>query len=66
MFRDDIDPFISMWSFFGALDELAMQWVLSRKFRRFSLDAAAQQVADTFIRGMLVDGVVLDELQEAT
>lgn len=66
IFRDDVDPFIAMWSFFGALDELAMQWVLSRKFRRFSLDAAAQQVADTFIRGMLVDGVVLEEHQEAT
>jgi TetR/AcrR family fatty acid metabolism transcriptional regulator len=54
IFRPDIDPFIGMWSFFGALDELAMQWVLSRKQDRFSLERAADQVADVFIRGMLV------------
>ena len=51
-FRTDIDPFVAMWSFFGAMDELAMQWVLSRKTDRFSLDAAAEQVAGIFIRGM--------------
>lgn len=54
LFRDDIDPFVGMWSFFGALDELAMQWVLSRKQDRFPLDQAADQVADVFIRGMSV------------
>jgi len=54
LFRSDIDPFIGMWSFFGALDELAMQWVLSRKQDRFPLEAAADQVADVFIRGMSV------------
>lgn len=51
-FRDDLDPFVMMWSFFGALDELAMQWVLSKKQDRFSLESAADQVADLFIRGM--------------
>jgi TetR/AcrR family fatty acid metabolism transcriptional regulator len=50
--RADLDPFIAMWSFFGALDELAMQWVLSRRTDRFSLDQAADQVASTFYRGM--------------
>jgi len=55
LFRPDIDPFIAMWSFFGAMDELAMQWVLSKKGDRFSLNAAAEQVAETYIRGMLVD-----------
>lgn len=53
LFRADLDPFIGMWSFFGALDELAMQWVLSRKQDRFPLERAADQVADVFIRGML-------------
>ncbi|MEZ4241066.1 MAG: TetR/AcrR family transcriptional regulator [Myxococcota bacterium] len=52
LFRPDVDPFIGMWSFFGALDELAMQWVLSRA-HRFSLDQAADQVAEMFIRGLL-------------
>jgi len=51
-FREDIDPFIGMWAFFGALDELAMQWVLSRNQERLSLERAAEQVADIFIRGI--------------
>ena len=55
LFREELDSFISMWAFFGAMDEIAMQWVLSKKADRFSLDQAAAQVADTFIRGMLVD-----------
>jgi TetR/AcrR family fatty acid metabolism transcriptional regulator len=61
-FRADVDPFIGMWAFFGALDELAMQWVLSRRADpdatrdRFALDVAADQVADIFIRGLLADG----------
>jgi TetR/AcrR family fatty acid metabolism transcriptional regulator len=46
-----VDPFIAMWAFFGSLDEIAMQWVLARR-HRFSLDAAAGQVAEIFIRGM--------------
>jgi TetR/AcrR family fatty acid metabolism transcriptional regulator len=52
VFRADVDPFVGMWAFFGALDELAMQWVLSRA-PRFSLDSAADQVAEVFIRGLL-------------
>jgi TetR/AcrR family fatty acid metabolism transcriptional regulator len=55
-FRRDLDPFVSMWSFFGALDELAMQWVLSKKSDRFSLENAADQVAEIFIRGMSARG----------
>lgn len=53
LFRPDFDPFVGMWAFFGALDELGMQWVLSRT-ERFSLDSAADQVADVFIRGLRV------------
>lgn len=55
LFRPELDPFVSMWSFFGALDELAMQFVLSPRTERFKLDEAAAQVADVFIRGMLAD-----------
>lgn len=51
LIRANIDPFVAMWSFFGALDELGMQWVLARR-KHFSLDATAEQVADVFIRGM--------------
>jgi TetR/AcrR family fatty acid metabolism transcriptional regulator len=52
VFRADVDPFVGSWAFFGALDELAMQWVLSKKSERFSLDAAADQVAGIFVRGL--------------
>jgi TetR/AcrR family fatty acid metabolism transcriptional regulator len=51
--RADLDPFLMKWSFFGALDELSIQWVLSRKRDRFNLDQAADQVVDVFLRGML-------------
>lgn len=51
--RETVDPFVAMWAFFGALDEIAMQWVLARR-HRFSLDAAADQVAETFIRGLAI------------
>jgi TetR/AcrR family fatty acid metabolism transcriptional regulator len=53
LIRADVDPFISKWAFFGALDELSIQWVLSRNRDRFDLDAAAKQVVDTFFRGVL-------------
>jgi TetR/AcrR family transcriptional regulator, fatty acid metabolism regulator protein len=55
VFRSDVDPFVGMWAFFGALDELAMQWVLSRRSDRLSLESAADQVADVFVRGLLSD-----------
>jgi TetR/AcrR family fatty acid metabolism transcriptional regulator len=50
--RSDLDPFIMKWAFFGALDELSIQWVVSRKRDRFNLDQAADQVVDVFLRGM--------------
>lgn len=53
--RRDLDPFLVKWSFFGALDELSIQWVLSRKRDRFNLDQAADEVVDIFLRGMLAN-----------
>lgn len=53
--RADLDPFLVKWAFFGALDELSIQWVLSRKRDRFNLDQAADQVVDIFLRGMLAN-----------
>ncbi|MDP6934809.1 MAG: TetR/AcrR family transcriptional regulator, partial [Myxococcota bacterium] len=50
--REDVDPVMASWSYFGALDELAIQWVLARNRERFNLDKAAEQVASFFIRGM--------------
>lgn len=51
-FRTDVEPFVAAWALFGALDELGMQWVLSRKVRTRSPDDLARQVADTFLRGL--------------
>lgn len=65
LFRAELDPFVTMWAFFGGLDEIAMQWVLSRKADRFSLEDAARQVADVFIRGMLTNPETLNPTQEA-
>ncbi len=52
LLRSDIDPFLAKWAFFGALDELSIQWVLARKRERFNLDQAAQQVVEIFVTGM--------------
>ncbi len=52
LIRADVDPYIAKWSFFGALDELSIRWVLSRNRERFDLIAAADQVVDTFLRGV--------------
>ncbi len=50
--RPDVDPFLAQWAFFGALDEISIQWVLSRKRDRFNLENAASQVVELFLRGM--------------
>ena len=49
LFRDDLNATVAAKMFFGALDEMATNWILSR--RRYSLDADADQVADLFING---------------
>ena len=55
LFRPEIVPFSTMWAFFGALDQIGMQWVLARNKDKFNLDQAALDVAEIFIRGMAVD-----------
>ena len=50
--RSDIDPFLAQWAFFGALDELSIQWVVSRKRKRFTLEQAADQILEIFLRGI--------------
>lgn len=50
--RPDVDPFLAQWAFFGALDEISIQWVLARKRERFNLEHAAEQVVELFLRGM--------------
>lgn len=52
VFREDIDPFIFQWSLFGALDELSVQWILSKKRERFPLEQIAQQIGSVFLSGL--------------
>ena len=49
MFRADIKPTAAAKMLFGALDEMATNWILSR--RRYSLEAEADAVVDFFING---------------
>ncbi len=52
LIRKDLTPGIMKRAFFGALDEMARYWVLSTQ-KKHSIDDAALQISDVFIRGML-------------
>ena len=49
VFRADLNATSVAKMFFGALDEMATNWILSR--RRYSLEADADLVVDLFLRG---------------
>src|SRR5688572_25313346 len=49
-FRSDFNPTLPAKMFFGALDEMATNWILSR--RRYSLLADADAVIDLFVNGV--------------
>jgi TetR/AcrR family transcriptional regulator, fatty acid metabolism regulator protein len=49
LFRDDIKATSAAKMLFGALDEMATNWILSR--RRYSLESEADAVVDLFING---------------
>lgn len=51
VFRDNADPVILKRAIFGAVDEMALEWVLMRK-KRYSIEEAADQLSDMFIRGI--------------
>jgi TetR/AcrR family fatty acid metabolism transcriptional regulator len=48
-FREDISATTSAKMFFGALDEMATNWILSR--RRYNLESDADRVVDLFLDG---------------
>jgi len=52
LLRKDLTPGVMKRAFFGALDEMARYWVLSTK-KKHSIDQAAVQISDVFIRGMM-------------
>jgi TetR/AcrR family fatty acid metabolism transcriptional regulator len=49
VFRADVNPTATAKMLFGALDEMATNWMLSK--RRYSLEADADHVLDLFING---------------
>ncbi len=49
-FRRDVNPTVAAKVFFGALDEMATNWILSR--RRYALAADADVVIDLFLNGV--------------
>ena len=49
LFRASLKPTVAAKMFFGALDEMATNWILSR--RRYSLEADADAVVDLFVNG---------------
>ena len=52
VFRLDLKPTLAAKMFFGALDEMATNWILSR--RRYLLEADADLVVDLFVNGARV------------
>ena len=50
IFRKQINPTLAAKMFFGALDEMATNWILSR--RKYSLAAEANAVVDLFVGGL--------------
>jgi len=49
VFRADVKPTLAAKALFGALDEMATNWILSK--RRYALAADADAVVDLFIEG---------------
>jgi TetR/AcrR family fatty acid metabolism transcriptional regulator len=49
-FRDGVNPTIAAKALFGALDEMATNWILSP--RRYSLAAQSDEVVDLFLHGV--------------
>src|SRR6478736_7906785 len=49
-FRQEVNPTLAAKMFFGALDEMATNWILSR--RKYSLAAEADAVVDLFVGGL--------------
>jgi len=51
VFRSGLNPKIVAKVFFGALDEMATNWVLSKK--RYKLAPMADQVLDILLQGVM-------------
>ncbi len=61
VFRKDINPTIARRVIFGALDEISLAWVLSKK-GKYDIDESARQVYSIVVNGM--KNSVLDSYKE--
>ena len=50
-FRKDLDPKILRRTLFGAVDEMALDWLLMKK-KKYSLEECAGQIGRLFLRGL--------------
>lgn len=50
-FRASADPIILKRAIFGAVDEMALEWVLMKK-KRYTIDEVANQLVDMFLSGI--------------
>ena len=55
VFRSDLNPTFAAKLVFGALDEMATNWILSR--RKYSLVAEADQIVDFLVGGLAGNGL---------
>ncbi len=58
IFRKSVDPIILKRAIFGAVDEMALEWVLMRR-KRYSVEDVARQLCDMFLSGIENNGVKL-------
>lgn len=64
VFDPNINLSVMKRSIFGAVDEMALEWVLLKK-KRYSIDDCANTLAAVFIRGMSIDSSVQVEKASA-
>ncbi len=50
-FRKDLEPRILRRAIFGAVDEMALDWLLMTK-KKYSLESCAEQVSDMIVKGI--------------
>ncbi len=53
VFRESIDPMIVKRAIFGAVDEMALDWVLMKK-KKYSMEDVASQLCEMMINGLKV------------
>lgn len=51
LFREELDPRILRRAIFGAVDEMALEWVLMHK-KRYSIEQCAEQMSELFVKGL--------------